>query len=138
VSARPTFSSVQEYLAALEPHQRRVLKTILALVKKTVPDALPGISYGIPAFRLGSVFLYCAAFKNHIGIFPPVKGDARLVTALKPYANAKGNLSFRLDEAMPMPLITRVAKALAKQYARPNAPAPGRRPSKNNRNPRQR
>lgn len=137
MSSRPAFSTVQEYLAALEPHQRRVLKSIFALVKKTVPEALPGISYGIPAFRLGSVFLYCAAFKDHIGIFPPVKGDARLVKALKPYANAKGNLRFPLDQSMPMPLLARVVKTLAKQYARPNAPAPRRRPSKNNRKPRQ-
>jgi hypothetical protein len=39
------------------------------------------------------------------------------VKALQPYANAKGNLNFPLDAPMPMPLIARVAKALAKQYA---------------------
>ena len=63
--------------------------------------------------------VYCAAFKRHIGIYPPVRSDARLVVMLKPHANAKGNLSFPLDKAMPMQLIARVARALAKQNARP-------------------
>lgn len=117
MSPRPAYSSVQQYLSALEPEQAKRLKSVLALIQKTVPDATPVISYGIPAFRLGRVFIYCAAFRHHIGIYPPVRGDARLVKALEPYANAKGNLSFPLKAAMPMPLIARVAKALAKQYA---------------------
>jgi uncharacterized protein YdhG (YjbR/CyaY superfamily) len=62
-------------------------------------------------------FLYCAAFKSHIGIFPPVTGNAALQRALEPYSNKKGNLRFPLDELIPFALFGRVAKALAKQYA---------------------
>jgi len=130
MSPRPTFASVSDYLAALEPRQAKALKPVLALVRKTVPEGKPEISYGIPAFRSGRVFIYCAAFKRHIGIFPPVRGDAKLTKALKPYANPKGNLSFPLDSPMPMTLIARVAKALAKQYARPNVPKPKRKSAK--------
>jgi hypothetical protein len=36
--------------------------------------------------------VYFAAFKNHIGVYPPVSGDARLEKALEPYAGPKGNL----------------------------------------------
>lgn len=75
----------------------------------------------------GTCSLYCAAFKRHIGIYPPVRADARLRAALRPYANAKGNLSFPLDEPMPMALIARVAKALAKQYAGAGTPRPKRK-----------
>ena len=109
-------ASVSDYLSALEPRQSRALRRVLALVQRTIPDSSRVISYGIPAFKRDRVFLYCAAFKQHIGIYPPVRGDARLIAALKPYANAKGNLRFSFDEPMPMPLIARVAKALAKQY----------------------
>lgn len=111
------FVSVRDYLSSLEPAQSRALKAVLALVRRTVPEGELVISYGIPAFRSGRVFMYCAAFRRHIGIYPPVRGDARLLKALKPYANAKGNLSFPLDAPMPMRLIARVARALAKQYA---------------------
>ena len=117
MSARPAFASVPDYLSALEPAQSRVLRRVLALVRKSVPDSARVISYGIPAFRQDRVFIYCAAFKRHIGIYPPLRGDVRLQAALKPYANAKGNLSFPLDEPLPMTLIARLAKALAKQHA---------------------
>lgn len=120
MSPRQTFASVPEYLSALTPVQAKPLKSILTLVRKSVPKTELVISYGIPAFRNGRVFMYCAAFKRHIGIYPPARGDARLARELKPYANAKGNLSFPLDEPMPMTLIARVAKALAKQYAQDN------------------
>ncbi len=124
MSPRSSYSSVANYMASLEPQQAKALRSVLALVKKTVPEGMPVISYGIPAFKSCRVFIYCAAFKRHIGIYPPVRGDAKLTKELKPYANAKGNLSFALDAPMPMTLIARVAKALAKQYAHPNAPKP--------------
>ena len=107
--------SLPEYMAKLSPEQSRVLRQVLALIQKAVPTAEPTISYSIPAFKLPRVFVYAAAFKSHIGIFPPVR-DAKLRAALKPYANAKGNLRFDLSRPMPGALITRVAKALARQY----------------------
>lgn len=119
MSPRPTFTSVPDYLSSLEPAQARALRRVLALIQKSVPKSTRVISYGIPAFRLDRVFIYCAAFRRHIGIYPPVRGDARLAAALKPYANAKGNLAFPLDEPLPVALIARVAKALARQYQRP-------------------
>lgn len=115
MSPRPTFSTVHEYLASLDPMQAKALRSVLALVRKTVPGSVRVISYGIPAFRKDKVFIYCAAFRKHIGIYPPVRNDARLIATLKPYANAKGNLGFPLDKPMPLPLIARVAKALLKQ-----------------------
>jgi uncharacterized protein YdhG (YjbR/CyaY superfamily) len=119
MSARSVFASHREYLASLAPDQAKILRRVLALVRKSAPRSTAVISYGIPAFRRDRVFIYCAAFKRHIGIYPPVKGDARLQTALEPYSNAKGNLSFPFDEPLPVALIARVAKALAKQYASP-------------------
>jgi uncharacterized protein YdhG (YjbR/CyaY superfamily) len=130
MSPRPSFSSIADYLSSLEPHQAKVLRSVLALVEKTVPEGKPAISYGIPAFKLDRVFIYCAAFKRHIGIYPPVRGNAQLTKELKPYANAKGNLSFPLDAPMPMTLLAKVVKALAKQYAQPSAPEPKRKTSK--------
>jgi uncharacterized protein YdhG (YjbR/CyaY superfamily) len=111
--------SVAAYVEALAPEQRRVVKRIRSLVKKEVPGCKEAISYGIPAFRFERTFMYCAAFKAHVGIYPPVTADAALRKAVSPYANAKGNLRFPLDEPIPYPLIARVAKALAKQYAKP-------------------
>jgi uncharacterized protein YdhG (YjbR/CyaY superfamily) len=115
MASRPNVATVAGYLALLSPEQSRQLKRVITTIRKAVPGCTQVVSYGIPAFRRDKVFIYCAAFKSHIGIYPPVRGDARLVAALKPYANPKGNLRFQFDERMPHRLIARVAKALAKE-----------------------
>lgn len=116
MSPRSTVSTVAEYLATVPTEHRREFKRILDLVWKTVPGSKQVISYRIPAFRRDQVFMYCAAFKGHVGIYPPVR-DSRLKQALKPYANAKGNLRFPWTDPMPYSLIARVARALARQTA---------------------
>jgi uncharacterized protein YdhG (YjbR/CyaY superfamily) len=58
-----------------------------------------------------------AVDKNHIGIYPPVK-NAVLVHELAPYRGDKGNLSFPLNEPLPLELIGRVAVALSQEHAR--------------------
>jgi uncharacterized protein YdhG (YjbR/CyaY superfamily) len=126
MSTKPIAASVSSYLAGLEPAQSKALKGVLRVVQKSIPKSTRGISYGIPAFQQERVFIYCAAFKRHIGIYPPVN-DAKLRVALEPYANAKGNLSFPLDEPVPMALVAKVAKALARQYALPTRIKPKRR-----------
>jgi uncharacterized protein YdhG (YjbR/CyaY superfamily) len=111
-------SSVEEYLAAAAADARPVLKKIRAIVKAVAPQARETISYQMPAFRQGRVFIYFAAFKAQIGIYPPVKGSAALQKALQRYRGEKGNLKFQLDQPMPYGLIQRVVMALKRQYAK--------------------
>jgi uncharacterized protein YdhG (YjbR/CyaY superfamily) len=112
------FSSVDDYLAAAAVNARPALKKIRAIVKAVAPQAQETISYQLPAFRLGRVFIYFAAFKAHIGIYPPVNGSAALEQALQRYRGAKGNLRFPLDQPVPYGLIKRVVIALKRQYAK--------------------
>jgi len=119
VSPRRTYRTVRDYLADVPPEPRRRLNAIRRLVRQRVPGATETISYNIPAFRLQRVFMYCAAFKEHVAIFPPVRQDRALVRRLKPYRNAKGNLRFGLDEPLPLALVGRIAKALAVQSSAP-------------------
>jgi len=114
---RVKFETVDDYIAQAAPAVRPALKKIRSLVKAEVPQAVEIISYRMPAFRLGRIFIYFAAFQRHIGIYPPVRGDAALVKALRPYRGAKGNLKFPLDQPMPYGLIKRVAVSLKRQYA---------------------
>jgi uncharacterized protein YdhG (YjbR/CyaY superfamily) len=52
--------------------------------------------------------VYFAAFKNHIGLYPPVSGNARIEKAVAPYAGEKGNLRFPFDKPIPYDLIARI------------------------------
>ena len=108
---------LDDYLAAIGTEQREILLEIRRTVMDAVPDACECISYRMPAFRLNKVFFYYAAFKKHIGVYPPVKGDPALCKDWLPYRGIKGNLQFPLNKPIPFPLIKRVAQALAKEYS---------------------
>ncbi len=59
--------------------------------------------------------MYFAAFKNHIGLYPPVRGDSDIAKAAAPYAGEKGNLRFPFDEPIPYDLIARITALRLKQ-----------------------
>ena len=111
----PKPASVDKYIAAFPPAVRTILRKIRRTIRDAVPDTEEMISYRMPAFKLDGVLVYFAAFKNHIGLFPPVRGDASLVRAVKSYAGPKGNLRFPLDEPIPYDLIRRIVKVRRKQ-----------------------
>ena len=110
-----TPASIDEYIAASSPAVRPILKEIRRTISTAAPGAEELISYRMPAFRLHGILVYFAAFKNHIGLFPPVSGDARLEKALAPYAGPKGNLKFPLDRPIPYALIKRVVLLRVRQ-----------------------
>ncbi|MBI3609390.1 MAG: DUF1801 domain-containing protein [Nitrospirae bacterium] len=116
MSRRPKVTSIDDYLATVSPNVRDIMEEIRKIVKRTVPAAEETISYQMPAFKLGRTFIYFAAFRKHVGIFPPVKGDKILANALLPYRGEKGNLKFPLNRPMPYELIGRVAVTLAQEY----------------------
>lgn len=111
------FKSHEEYLAAQPVELRKRLEAIQNAVEAVVPGAVRTISYNMPAFRAKQTFLYFAAFKKHIGIYPPVTEDRALIADTEALRGPKGNLSFPHDRELPLALIGRVAASLAAQYA---------------------
>ena len=107
----------EEYFEKAIPEVRPLLIAIQTKVESVLPQALRCISYSMPAYRDKRVFFFFAAFKNHIGIYPPVNANSKLIKELAPYRGVKGNLSFPLDQPLPLALIGRVAVALHKEYA---------------------
>jgi uncharacterized protein YdhG (YjbR/CyaY superfamily) len=113
--SRATSKTVDEYIAACSPEVRAILERIRKTIRAAAPDAEEVISYRIPAFKLHGVLVYFAAFKYHIGFYPPISGDAELEAAIAPYAGEKGNLRFPLDQPIPYRLIERIVKLRVKQ-----------------------
>ena len=107
--------NIDEYISAFSPDVQAILQQVRQVVRSAAPGARETISYQIPAFKLNGVLVYFAAFKEHIGFYPPVKGDARLEKAVSPYAGEKGNLKFPLDQPIPFKLIERITKFRVKQ-----------------------
>jgi uncharacterized protein YdhG (YjbR/CyaY superfamily) len=109
--------AIDKYIAAFPPDVQAILKKIRSTVRKAAPRADEKISYRIPAFFQNGIVIYFAAFKKHIGVYPPIRGDEKLNKALARYRGEKGNLQFPLDEPIPYGLITRIVKFKLKENA---------------------
>jgi uncharacterized protein YdhG (YjbR/CyaY superfamily) len=107
--------NIDEYIAAFSPEVQSILQKIRSTIRKAAPDAQEKISYQIPTFTLMGNLIHFAAFKNHIGLYPPVKGDEKLGAEIARYRGEKGNLKFPLDEPIPYTLIGRIAKFRVKE-----------------------
>lgn len=103
-------ASFDDYVAAFPPAVRTILRKVRGTIRTAAPAAEERISYRMPAFFLDGALVYFAAFKGHIGLYPPVR-DAALRRATAAYAGPKGNLRFPLDAAIPYALIARIVKA---------------------------
>jgi len=110
-------SGIDAYIATFPADVQVILQKIRDTVRAAAPGAAEVISYRIPAFKLDGVLVYFAAFRKHIGLYPPVRGDARLEKAVARYAGPKGNLQFPLDEPIPYELIARITRHRVKQNA---------------------
>jgi uncharacterized protein YdhG (YjbR/CyaY superfamily) len=105
-AAAPT--TVDEYIAAFSPDVRSILQRVRQVVREAAPEAQEVISYRMPAFKQAGVLVYFAAFKSHIGLYPPVSGDPDMEKAIAPYAGEKGNLRFPFAKPIPYDLIARI------------------------------
>jgi uncharacterized protein YdhG (YjbR/CyaY superfamily) len=107
--------TVDEYIAAFSPNVQSILQRVRQVVCTAAPEAQEVISYRMPALKQGGILVYFAAFKNHIGLYPPVHGDSDIEKAIAPYAGEKGNLRFPFDKPIPYDLIARITALRLKQ-----------------------
>ena len=109
--------TIDDYIAASSPDVQPILEKIRTTIRSAAPDAEETISYRIPAFKQNGILVYFAAFKTHVGLYPPIKADAALEKAIAKYAGEKGNLRFPLNQPIPYALIKRIVTLRVKQNA---------------------
>jgi uncharacterized protein YdhG (YjbR/CyaY superfamily) len=113
----PTPATTDEYIAAAPAEVQPVLQAIRATIRQAAPLAQERISYRMPAFFLGKkALVYFGAFKQHIGLYPPVRQPSLLAQVAR-YAGPKGNLQFPLSEPMPHALISQIVRARLQEVA---------------------
>ncbi len=110
-----TPKDIDSYIGAFPEDVQVLLSRVRRTIRAAAPKATETISYRIPAFRQHGMLVYFAGFKNHVGLYPPVRGDATLAKAVAKYAGPKGNLRFPYDEPLPLALIARIVRLKVRQ-----------------------
>src|SRR2546425_10445151 len=117
--AKTDFKSVDEYIATHPEGEQAVLQRVRGAIRKALPGADEGIGYQIPTYKLhGGYVVYFAGWKQHYSLYPATD---HLLAAFKddlaPYKVNKGTIRFPLSQPVPVKLIERIAKYLAKEAA---------------------
>ncbi|PYV41552.1 MAG: hypothetical protein DMG06_16705 [Acidobacteria bacterium] len=114
LTQKKQFGTIDEYIKTFPEDVQRILEKIRQTIKKAAPAAEEAISYQIPTFKLnGKYLVYFAAFKNHIGLYPPPPTVFK--KEVSSYEGPKGNLKFPLDKPMPLDLVKRIVKYRVKE-----------------------
>ncbi|MBK9257832.1 MAG: DUF1801 domain-containing protein [Saprospiraceae bacterium] len=106
-----SYTSFSQYLEDFPDDIVIKLKNIHKVVKENAPEALDGIAYNMPAFKLHKKpLVYFAAFKNHIGFYALPSGNTAFQKELSKYKVGKGSIQFPLDQEIPYELIAQIVE----------------------------
>src|ERR1019366_7153103 len=104
---------VDKYLDGLEEPKRTTLARLRQTILDILPEADQGISYGVPAFKVGGKTIAgFAAFKNHLS------------DELQGYSTSSGALRFGVDEPLPVPLVKKLIAGRLRQAFPAEGPHP--------------
>lgn len=101
---------IDGYLAALPDDMRAAVAALRGTIAQAAPEAVEGVSYGMPAFRYRDrpLVAYQAA-RGHYALYPM---DPALIVAhaaeLAGFDTAKGTIRFRLGEPLPVELVATI------------------------------
>lgn len=107
-------SDVDAFIAAAPKEAQGKLQQLRALLKKTAPQAVERISYGMPYYDYKGRLAYFNIWKKHIGLYLPTPTIAEHQTELAGYETTKATIRFPLDQKLPVTLIRTLIKARVK------------------------
>jgi uncharacterized protein YdhG (YjbR/CyaY superfamily) len=113
-------TTVNAYLATLEPDKRAALQKLRRTIRAAAPKAEECISYQIPAFRLdGRMLVWFAAASGHCSFFPGAHPIAVHKQDLKAFKISKGTVRFAPEKPLPATLVRKLVKTrIAENRAR--------------------
>ena len=110
------FKSIPEYIKTFPKNIQTLLDKVRTTIVENAPEAVEGISYGMPAYKVnGKPLVYFAGFKNHIGFYATPTGHSEFADELSTYKQGKGSVQFPLDKPIPFDLIGRIVEFRVKE-----------------------
>jgi uncharacterized protein YdhG (YjbR/CyaY superfamily) len=101
---------VDEYVAGLDEPARSVVADVYRVARDTVPDAVEGVGYGMPALRYrDKPLLSVMEAKAHIGLYPFSPAVIESVAdELEGFDRAKGTIRFTPGHPLPDAVVARI------------------------------
>lgn len=103
-----TFAS---YAAGFPPDVELILERLRETIEAAAPDIEIGFKYGMPVFRFGGTYLYVAAWKKHIGLYPVFPAPAKLEKEIAPLRSGKDTVKLPFNKPIPYDLVAKIAAA---------------------------
>ena len=108
--------TVDAYIKALKEPHKSMIQKMRETIQAAVPDAIEGIDYGMPAFKLdGRPLGYFGAFKKHCSYFPVGGAVVDKMPETDPWRTSKGTMQFTADNPIPDKIVKKIVKARAAQ-----------------------
>ena len=104
--------TVDEYLARLEPPQRKALKQLRKAIRKAAPEAEERISYQICAFRQNGMLAGFGATARRCAFYLMSAATvAAHADELAGFDTSKGTIRFQPEKPLPAALLRKLMKA---------------------------
>lgn len=104
--------SVDDALASLASPGRECLQRVVAVARATTPNAVDGVSYGVPALKLGDrPLIGVSASAKHLSLFP---FSPDVVEAVRPslagFSLSKGTIRFTAEHPLPDEVVAEIVR----------------------------
>lgn len=103
--------TVAGYIAGLPPDVEFVMDRIREIMHGLAPEVTESIKYDMPKFDYAGTYLYVAAWKKHIGLYPVYEASPAREREIAPYRARKDTVQFFYKNPMPYDLIEQIARA---------------------------
>lgn len=105
-------STVEEYMAGLEPVVRNTMEKMRKMIRQAAPKAEEKISYMMPAFLQNGPVAFYSAFKNHCSYYTASHAIMRqFKEELKDYHTSGVTIHFPQDKPLPAALVKKLVHA---------------------------
>ena len=103
--------SFDDYLLRFSGEIQDRLKLIRETVLAAYPQARESIRYDMPSFEVNGIYIYVAAYKKHIGIYP-MYANTKLEEEVKRYRGngTKDALHFLHSDELPLEVIRKIVR----------------------------
>jgi uncharacterized protein YdhG (YjbR/CyaY superfamily) len=105
--------SIDETLAGLPEPENHTLQRVIDIARRVAPQAIDGVSYGVPALKVaGKPLIGVSASAHHLSIFPFSPAAIDVVrTDLDGFSVSKGTIRFTAEHPLPEAIIQRLVAA---------------------------